>query len=113
MVERKSFFMKLLLLEDDYTLGETLEEMLLEAGYQTDWVQNGEEVLEATFKNRYDLYIFDINVPKINGFDLLQELREADDNTPAIYISAMTDIVAISKGFSVGAQDYIVPPEKV
>lgn len=102
--------MKILLLEDDFILGETISEMLIEAQYSVDWVKNGEEAAKATYDTRYDLYIFDINVPKINGFELLESLREADDLTPALFISAMTDIVAIAKGFAVGADDYIKKP---
>lgn len=102
--------MKILLLEDDFVLGETIQEMLSEAGYETLWVLDGVKAAEATFENSFDLYIFDINVPEINGFNLLCDLRRAEDNTPTIYISAMTDMAAIAKGFSVGAEDYIKKP---
>lgn len=100
----------ILLLEDDLVLGETLHEMLSEGGYECTWVMNGAAAADAAYDNRYDLYIFDINVPILNGFDLVQSLRNAEDNTPAIFISAMTDIVAITKGFSVGADDYLKKP---
>lgn len=101
---------KILLLEDDTTLGETLHEMLIDAGYQSTWVSDGEAAAEAAYETGYDLYIFDINVPELNGFDLVQSLREAEDNTPTIFISAMSDIAAITKGFSVGADDYLKKP---
>lgn len=84
--------------------------MLLESGYEVDWVVDGDSACEASWQKRYNLYIFDINVPQINGFDLLEQLRGADDNTPAIFISAMTDINAMTKGFRVGADDYIKKP---
>ena len=84
--------------------------MLLEGGYEVDWVMDGDSACEASWQKRYDLYIFDINVPQINGFDLLEQLRSADDNTPAIFISAMTDMNAMTKGFRVGADDYIKKP---
>lgn len=84
--------------------------MLLESGYEVDWVVDGDSACEASWQKRYDLYIFDINVPQINGFDLLEQLRRADDNTPAIFISAMTDMNAMTKGFRVGADDYIKKP---
>jgi DNA-binding response OmpR family regulator len=70
----------------------------------------GGDVFDLTFDNDYDLYILDVNVPDINGFDVLRELREADDDTPAIYITALTDVNSISKGFGVGADDYIKKP---
>jgi len=100
----------ILLLEDDLILGETLHEMLSEGGYRCTWVMNGEAAADAAYENRYDLYIFDINVPILSGFDLVESLRNAEDNTPAIFISAMTDIVAITKGFLVGADDYLKKP---
>ncbi|OHE12215.1 MAG: hypothetical protein A2525_09215 [Sulfurimonas sp. RIFOXYD12_FULL_36_11] len=84
--------------------------MLLENGYEVDWVRDGQAACDATFENGYNLYIFDINVPEINGFDLVEQLRGADDLTPTIFISAMSDMAALSKGFKVGADDYIKKP---
>lgn len=102
--------MKILLLEDDLILGETLEEMLTEAHYGVHWVKDGEEAADATFDTTYDLYILDINVPKINGLKLLEELRASGDNTRVIFISALSDMASISKGFSLGAEDYLKKP---
>ncbi len=102
--------MKILLLEDDILLGETLEEILTEARYDVHWVKDGEEAADATFDTTYDLYILDINVPKINGLKLLEELRGAGDNTRVIFISALSDMTSISKGFSLGAEDYLKKP---
>ena len=99
-----------MLLEDNLILGETIHEMLLENGYEVDWVRDGQAACDATFENGYNLYIFDINVPEINGFDLVEQLRGADDLTPTIFISAMSDMAALSKGFKVGADDYIKKP---
>lgn len=102
--------MTILLLEDDLVLGETIQEMLIEAGYHTLWVKDGAEAAEKAFEQSFDLYMLDINVPELNGFDLLEGLREAQDDTPTIFISAMTDIAAMTKGFSVGADDYLKKP---
>ncbi len=102
--------MKILLLEDDKILCESLQEYLESEGFLVDVAYDGEEVYDLTFENRYDLYIFDINVPKQNGFDVLKELKDADDNTPTIYITALTDINSISKGFALGAEDYVKKP---
>jgi DNA-binding response OmpR family regulator len=106
----KGMKMKILLMEDDMVLGETIEEMLCGAGYDVTWVKNGEEGAIASYDDKYDLYIFDINVPLMNGFELLESLREAQDETMAIFISALTDMVAMTKGFEVGADDYIKKP---
>ncbi len=101
---------RILLLEDDRSLGETIKEMLEDEGYRVDWAKDGEEAAEFSYENSYDLYIFDINVPEIDGFELLEGLRAADDETPAIYISAMVDLKALSRGFDAGADDYIKKP---
>ncbi|MEN8302491.1 MAG: response regulator transcription factor [Campylobacterota bacterium] len=101
---------QILLLEDDYELAETLQELLESNDYGVDLVHNGNEAIDASYDNSYDLYIFDINVPDINGLELLKSLREADDKTPAIFISALVDLNSITKGFEVGADDYIKKP---
>jgi len=102
--------MNILLLEDDKILCESLKEFLELEGYHVDTAHRGSEVFDLTFKNRYDLYILDVNVPEVNGFDVLEALKEAGDETPAIYITALTDINSISKGFKIGAEDYIKKP---
>ncbi len=101
---------KLLLLEDDPSLAKTLIKYLSTHHYEVDWAKDGEEALDMCFENRYDLYLFDINVPLINGIDLLVSLREADDFTPTIIISALVDIESVTKGFIAGADDYIKKP---
>jgi DNA-binding response OmpR family regulator len=102
--------MKILLLEDDKILCASLKEYLESEGYSVDTAHRGTEVFDLTFSNTYDLYILDINVPDTDGFDVLSLLKEAGDETPAIYITALTDIASISKGFSIGAEDYIKKP---
>jgi len=101
---------KILLLEDDYELAETLQELLEMHNYHVDVVHNGNDAIEATYANAYDLYVFDINVPDMNGIELLKSLRNAEDATPTIFISALIDLNTIAKGFEVGADDYIKKP---
>jgi len=101
---------KILLLEDDHILCESLMEYLELEGHSVDRAHRGEEVFDLTFEHKYDLYILDINVPDVNGFDILKELKESGDDTPAIYITALTDTSSISKGFNLGAEDYIKKP---
>jgi DNA-binding response OmpR family regulator len=102
--------MKILLLEDDQILCESLKEFLELEGYNVDVAHRGTEVFDLTFDETYDLYILDVNVPDVNGFDVLASLKDAGDETPAIYITALTDINSISKGFEIGADDYIKKP---
>ncbi len=101
---------RILLLEDDSILAQTLIELLESEGYSVTLARDGDEAADASYKNVFDLYIFDINVPDINGLELLRSLREADDKTPAIFISALVDLGSISKAFAIGAQDYIKKP---
>jgi len=102
--------MQILLLEDDKILCASLKEYLESEGYSVDTAHRGTEVFDLTFSKRYDLYILDVNVPGTDGFDVLSALKEAGDETPAIYITALTDINSISKGFRIGAEDYIKKP---
>jgi DNA-binding response OmpR family regulator len=102
--------MNILLLEDDKILCTSLREYLELEGYNVDIAHRGEEVFDLTFDREYDLYILDVNVPDTNGFDVLRALKDAGDTTPAIYITALTDINSISRGFSIGAEDYIKKP---
>jgi len=101
---------KILLLEDDYDLAETIKELLQESAYEVDMAHTGNDAIDLSYDNSYDLYIFDINVPDMTGLALLESLREADDKTSAIFISALVDMNSISKAFSIGADDYIKKP---
>ena len=101
---------KILLLEDDTLLAETLHELLESEGYDVTLVSSGNEAADRTYETAFDLYIFDINVPDINGLELLEGLRDADDKTPTIFISALVDLNSISKAFKIGADDYLKKP---
>ncbi len=102
--------MKLLLLEDDYILSETLQLFLSKEGYDVDAALSIEEAEELTFGTHYDLYLLDINLPQGNGLDLLKSLRHAEDTTPAIFITALVDMNSMAEGFKLGAIDYIKKP---
>ncbi len=101
---------RILLLEDDIALGETIQELLTDNKYMVDYAINGNDAIDFSYDNKYDLYIFDINVPDIDGLDILKSLRDADDSTPTIFISAMTDLKTVLKGFEVGGDDFVKKP---
>ncbi len=101
---------KILLLEDDTILAQTMVQVLEEENYDVTLVEDGEEVMDATYENKYDLYLFDINVPLIDGMEALKLLRQADDNTPAFFITALIDIKSVLEGFNCGCDDYIKKP---
>ncbi len=101
---------KILLLEDDYLLSETLKSLLMGEGFEVVHASDGEEALTYSYENSFDLYLFDINVPLLNGLDLLKLLRESGDLTPAFFISAYKDIQTITKAFDSACDDYIKKP---
>jgi len=101
---------KLLVMEDDQVLLETLEEELTAHGYQVCAARHGDEALSYIFKNNYDLYIFDINVPFIDGLTILQELRDSVDFTPAILLTSKNTEQDKITGFKSGCDDYMTKP---
>lgn len=101
---------KILLLEDDILLAQTLKELLASEGYDVTLVTSANSAIDESYENSFDLYVFDINVPDMNGLELLKSLRDAEDKTQAIFISALVDLESISKAFEIGAQDYLKKP---
>lgn len=101
---------KILLLEDDTLFAQTLTDFLEESGFSVEHVSNGQNAINATFTQKYDLYLLDINVPLINGITLLGELREANDNTPAIFLTSHNDKEILKRSFTSGADDFITKP---
>lgn len=102
--------MKILLLEDDELFAETLEDFLDDEGFEVHLASDGEKALELNYQTNYDLYLLDINVPKINGLELLKDLRESGDDTPAIFLTSYKDKETLEKGFLNGADDYLKKP---
>ncbi len=90
--------------------GESIVDVLEEEGFEVTLCRNGQAALDETYKNRFDLYLLDINVPLIDGLSLLQELRRADDTTPCIYLSSHQEIETLTKAFEIGAEDYLKKP---
>ncbi len=101
---------KILLLEDDSNLNETVTEFLEEKGYDVVSVYDGHEAQEKLYESKYDLLLLDVNTPGINGFDLLREARESNVVTPAIFITSLGSVDDLEKGFESGCDDYIRKP---
>jgi len=100
----------ILLLEDDKILAETLKELLESESYEVSLAINSQEVLDLSYENNFDIFLLDVNLPDFSGFELLKLLRENSDKTPAIFLTSLDDIASLSKGFEVGADDYIKKP---
>jgi len=101
---------KILFLEDDLLFAESIVDLLEEESYEVEHFANGQSALDATFNKKFDIYIFDINVPLINGLTLLKELRASADNTPTIFLTSYKDKDTFANGFNSGADDYISKP---
>ena len=101
--------MKILLLEDDTALASILVDYL-EDDYEVDQTYSMKKALSLSEEGRYDLYIFDINVPDGDGISLLKELRSFSDTTPAIFITAFHDTKYLKSAFESGANDFIKKP---
>ena len=101
---------KILLLEDDANLNETVTEFLSELGHEVVAVYDGYEAQEKLYESKYDLLLFDVNTPGINGFELLKEARDGDVVAPAIFITSLDSVDDLEKGFESGCDDYIRKP---
>ncbi|MGD9624910.1 MAG: response regulator transcription factor [Arcobacter sp.] len=102
--------MKILYLEDDIVLSETVEEFLEDEGFVVVSVRDGQKALDTLYYENFDLLLLDVQVPKLNGFSLLKSIREANIQTPAIFITSLNSIDDLSKGYECGADDYIKKP---
>ncbi len=102
--------MKILLVEDDKLLAQSLKDFLELEGFDVDVGYSAQDALDLTFERSYDLYLFDINLSGENGLEIIKELKEAEDNTPVIFITALTTLDTISEAFQLGAVDYIKKP---
>ena len=102
--------MKILILEDDKLFNETIEDFLEEEGFEVHTVLDPYSAMELTYESKFDLYLFDVNLPYESGFSLLKQLRDAGDKTPTIFLTSRNDKVSLTEGFDVGADDYMKKP---
>ncbi len=101
---------KILLLEDDVTLNETIASYLEELDFEVEIAYDGYTAQNIIYENNFDLLLLDVNVPDINGFELLKTIREEDVTTPAIFITSLNSMVDLEEGFDSGCDDYIRKP---
>jgi two-component system OmpR family response regulator len=100
----------ILVVEDDTSVREMVCDALQLAGYETRTAVDGSEALTSQQKTKADLIVSDINMPKVDGYELAQRLRDRGDTTPIIFLTARSEKPDIGKGFRVGADDYISKP---
>lgn len=101
---------KILLTEDDENLGMLLREYLVAKGYETDLMPDGEAGYEAFMSKKYDVCIFDVMMPKKDGFTLAKEIRMVNTEVPIIFLTAKSMKEDIFQGFKIGADDYLTKP---
>lgn len=102
--------MKLLIVEDQNELRSILKKRLNDAGYVLDDAKDGEEALDFISFTSYDVIILDIMIPKVNGLEILKEIRSKHDYTPVLLLTAKDSIEDRVKGLDLGADDYLVKP---
>ena len=101
---------KILLCEDDENLGMLLREYLQAKGYSTVLCPDGELGFKEFTKNKYDIAVLDVMMPKKDGFTLAQDIRQTNADLPIIFLTAKTLKEDILEGFKIGADDYITKP---
>lgn len=103
--------MKILLLEDELILKESIEEFLTSQNYTVDGFENSDDAYDAIFSTEYDLLLLDVNVPgEYNGFSLRKELAKEGKNIPTIFVTSMSNADALIQGYATGCCDYIKKP---
>ena len=102
--------MKILIVEDEAKTGEYLHQGLTEAGFVVDLAKDGVDGLHMAGDQDYDLVILDVMLPGLNGWQVLQRLRERGQQMPAMFLTARDQVEDRVKGLELGADDYLVKP---
>ncbi len=102
--------MRLLLVEDDPALGEGVRVGLRQAGYTVDWLQDGVSAVHALLSETFDLVVLDLGLPRLDGIDVLRQLRAGGSTLPVLVLTARDDTEARVGGLDAGADDYLVKP---
>ena len=102
--------MHILIIEDEEQLCRSMAEGLRMDGYETDTCFDGEEGLELCMTENYDLILLDLNLPGIDGLEILRQFRTFNTNTPVLILSARVQIQDKVEGLDLGANDYLTKP---
>lgn len=102
--------MKILLLEDDHALNRLVAKGLEEDGFQVECHQDGNRAGEAVLRGSYDLYLLDIDVPGLSGYELIRLIRGEGKKEPIILMTTLTQVENVVEGFELGCNDYIRKP---
>lgn len=102
--------MRVLVIEDDATLGRALQEFLADQGFVTDWIAEGVRGLNALLSHPYDLVVLDLNLPDVDGLHVLQSIREHELPLPVLILTARDGLDDRVAGLDAGADDYLTKP---
>ena len=102
--------MKILFLEDDTEIGTWVRDGLTRVGHVVDWVENGRDALVAATTTDYDLLILDRMTPELDGLSVLKAVRASKNVTPALFLTALSDVDDRVEGLQAGADDYLPKP---
>ena len=102
--------MRLLIVEDEIELCDTVAKTLYRAGYEVDTCYDGSEALDYILAENYDLIVLDLNLPGMDGMELLKELRKKNEETKVLILSARSQIADKVEGLDAGANDYMEKP---
>lgn len=102
--------MRVLIAEDDRSLGSGIEAALKMTGYAVDWVQDGKDALSALTTGEYAACVLDLSLPRMDGIKVLQTLRRQGNNTPVLILTARDTRESKIEGLDAGADDYLTKP---
>jgi two-component system response regulator QseB len=104
--------MRILLVEDDKSLGSLIHKALVKTGDAVDWIKDGESALAALVNpnNQFDVIILDLGLPKIDGLEVLQKARKHGIHTPVMILTARDTVDDRVKGLDSGSDDYLIKP---
>lgn len=102
--------MRILIAEDEKSLNRIIAKQLKASGYSVDCAFNGEEAYDLISMTDYDAAVFDVMMPKIDGFSLLRKIRNEGNNLPVLFLTARDSIEDRVEGLDIGADDYLVKP---
>jgi two-component system copper resistance phosphate regulon response regulator CusR len=102
--------MKILIVEDEQKTGDYLKQGLSEAGFVTDLARDGVDGLHLALTGDYDLVVLDVMLPRLDGWQVLREIREKGKQLPVLFLTARDQVEDRVKGLEFGADDYLVKP---
>ncbi|MFO7530111.1 MAG: response regulator transcription factor [Marinobacter sp.] len=102
--------MRILLIEDDHLLANTMLDMLRDGQNTVDWLDDGQQALNALLNEDFDLAILDLTLPRVDGLDIVRNIRNRGIETPVIILTARTDLDEKLQGLNSGADDYLTKP---